>query len=84
VNDLLADLEEKVRAAAEELRRLREENRELRAEAERLGEVEAAQPDEGAQRWRSERAEVRTRVERLVEHLEDLLAGAKKNSAESA
>jgi FtsZ-binding cell division protein ZapB len=74
VNEVLADLEEKVRSAAEELRRLREENHELRAERERLAELEAAQPDPTAAAWQSERAEVQRRMERLVEHLEELLA----------
>jgi hypothetical protein len=74
VNDVLAELEERVRAAAAEVRRLREENRELRAELERLTELAAADPDPAAADWQAQRAALETRVARLVEHLEGLLA----------
>lgn len=73
MNDVLAELEEKVRAAAEELRRLREDNRELRAELERRAELAAAEPDPAAADWQIDRAAIQTRVERLVNHLEALL-----------
>jgi hypothetical protein len=69
-NDWLGSLEDRVRDAAEELRRLRQENDELRARAERL---EAAPPAEDGAAWPAERAEIRERVERLVEQLETLL-----------
>lgn len=76
MNDVLAGLEEKVQSAAQELRRLRQENQELRAELERLEKVEVAQPDPSAAAWQAERADVQRRVERLVGHLEDLLGEA--------
>lgn len=70
-NEWLGDLEDRVRDAAEELRRLRDENGELRARLDRLNEQPSAQPDDGS--WTRERAEIRERVERLVGELEGLL-----------
>lgn len=79
-------LEERVRQAAERLRELGAENDRLRAEVTRLeAELEAAtaaragrSPDAAvaaeAEAWREERAEVRRRVEGLVERLGDLLS----------
>ena len=67
--DWLGDLEDRVREAAVELRRLREETQELRAELERHTEQDAAAA------WSAERDEVRRRVEGLVAQLEALLAG---------
>lgn len=73
--DWLGSLEDRVRDAAEELRRLREENEGLRSRLERL-EAEAASPAAGdgeAADWPQERNAIRVRVERLVEQLEELL-----------
>lgn len=70
VAELLADLEEKVHRAAEEIKRLRRENGEL---ARRVEELSAAEPGEGGEEWREERREVRQRVERIAEQLEKLL-----------
>lgn len=72
-NEWLGDLEDKVRDAAEELRRLRDENGELRARLDRLNEQPSVQPDDGS--WTRERDEIRERVERLVGELEGLLEG---------
>jgi len=71
----LRSLEEKVHAAADRLRTLREENAALRAQVENLEERLAAATaatggDAGG--WAEEREEIRGRVERLVEHLEAL------------
>ena len=70
----LNTLEEKVRAAGERIRGLREENTALHRRIEELEErlAAAATPGE-AERWVEERQEIRGRVERLVEHLEGLL-----------
>jgi len=73
--DWLGSLEDRVRDAAEELRRLREENEGLRSRLERL-EAEAAAPAPGdgeSAAWPQERNAIRVRVERLVEQLEELL-----------
>ena len=67
-------LEEKVRAAGERIRGLREENTALHRRIEELEERLAASASSGeAERWVEERQEIRGRVERLVEHLEGLL-----------
>lgn len=72
-SEWLGDLEDRVRDAAEELRRLREENGELRERLERLT-VQASSPATGdEQAWSRERDEIRERVERLVADLESLL-----------
>lgn len=71
VAELLADLEEKVHRAAEEIQRLRRENGEL---ARRVEELSVAEPEGGAgEAWREERREVRQRVERIAQHLTKLL-----------
>jgi predicted nucleic acid-binding Zn-ribbon protein len=73
--DWLGSLEDRVRDAAEELRRLREENEGLRSRLERL-EAEAATPastNGEAAAWPQERNAIRVRVERLVEQLEEIL-----------
>ncbi len=70
----LRDLEQRVREASSRLQDLRAENGQLR---EKLGELEeslAAAPDEGdAADWVKERAEIRQRIEGLVQHLDELL-----------
>ena len=69
----LQALEEKVHAAAGRLRELREENASLRRKIEELEERLAAPASGEAARWAGEREEIRGRVERLVERLEELL-----------
>lgn len=73
----LQTLEDKVHAAAGRIRDLREENATLQRRIEELEErLAAPQPVSGeASRWVEERAEIRGRVERLVEHLEGLVEG---------
>jgi len=77
--DWLSTLEDKVRAAAERIRSLSEENSVLRRQVSELEEQLAAVPaaaeapsDLGAARWEAERQEIRERVERLTQHLEEL------------
>lgn len=77
--DWLSTLEDKVRAAAERIRSLSEENSALRAQVAELEEQLTAVPaaaeapaDPGAARWKEERQEIRERVERLTQHLEEL------------
>jgi hypothetical protein len=66
-------LEEKVHAAAGRIRELREENDGLRQRIEEL-EARLAVPADGeAAGWVEEREEIRGRVARLVEHLEELV-----------
>lgn len=71
----LDDLEEKVREAAKRLAELRSENENLKTRVQalesRLAEREAA--GEGEAAWSEEREQIRERVERMVEHLEELL-----------
>ena len=77
-SEWLSTLEDRVRDAAEELRRLREENGELRARLQRIEAEEASRSgaagaeSDGAV-WQGEREAIRERVERLVGQLEDLL-----------
>lgn len=71
----LNDLEEKIREAAKRLADLRSENESLNA---RIQELEGALAEresagEGAAAWTEEREQIRERVERMVEHLEELL-----------
>lgn len=77
--DWLSTLEDKVRAAAERIRSLNEENSALRQQVSTLEEQLAAAPsatmepsDLGAAQWEAERREIRERVERLTQHLEEL------------
>jgi predicted nucleic acid-binding Zn-ribbon protein len=76
--DWLSTLEDKVRAAAERIRSLTEENSTLRRQLSELEEQLAAapsavtSPDLGATQWEDERREIRERVERLTQHLEEL------------
>jgi len=86
-------LEQRVREAADEIRRLREENEALEGRIETL-ERELAQaidsepaadgagaPRESDGAWEQERAEVRSRVERLVRQLEGLIQEAETADA---
>lgn len=78
-------LEQRVREAAEEIRRLRAENEQMQ---ERIGTLEhelsqaviqppvAAEATAADAAWEEERAEVRARVERLVRQLEGLILEA--------
>lgn len=73
--DWLSPLERKVRAAAERIQALKEENAALRRRIEDLEERLAAAPavtDDGAARWEEERREIRERVERLTRTLEEM------------
>ena len=69
----LRTLEEKVHAAAGRIRELRDENAGLRQRIDELEARLATPASDGAERWTEEREEIRGRVERLVEHLEELL-----------
>jgi regulator of replication initiation timing len=71
--DWLGGLEDRVRDAAEELRRLREENGELRARLERLEREAATRIEPAGTDWAAEREAIRVRVEHLVEQLEGML-----------
>ena len=83
-------LEQRVREAADEIRRLRTENDALEERIETLerelaqavasgGAEPRADADDGA--WEQERAEVRSRVERLVVQLEGLIKEAETAEA---
>ena len=67
----LAELEARVREAAAEIGRLRHDNRRLEKELARLRKAGAG--NGGAAAWEQQRAEVRSRLERLTEHLEGAL-----------
>lgn len=73
----LQALEEKVHAAAGRIRELREENASLQRKIEeleaRLDQLAAAPASSEAAGWAEEREEIRGRVSRLVEHLEELV-----------
>ena len=76
----MENLERRVHEAAEEIRRLRGENDQLLERTTSL-ERELAQAAGGSvvptdEAWEEERAEVRTRVEKLVRHLEGLIQEA--------
>jgi len=84
-------LEQRVREAADEIRRLRAENdaleerietleRELAQAVESGGAEPRANTDEDGA-WEQERAEVRSRVERLVVQLEGLIKEAEAAEA---
>jgi predicted RNase H-like nuclease (RuvC/YqgF family) len=71
--DWLSPLEQKVHAAAERIRALKEENAALHQRIADLEErLAAASPDDSASRWEEERREIRERVERLTKTLEDV------------
>lgn len=65
----LERLEGMVHQVGSILRELREENGHLKEMLERRGDG-----DDGAASWEEERAEIRRRVHRLTDHLEDLLS----------
>lgn len=68
----LEELETKIHHATEELRRLRQENRGLEQRVRELeADLEAADTGDGA--WQDERQEIRRRVTKLAEGLEQLL-----------
>lgn len=67
-------LEEKVHAAAGRIRALREENAALRLRIQEMEEqLATASSSDEAHRWVEEKQEIRGRVARLVEHLEELM-----------
>ena len=68
----LRDLEEKVQEASALLRELRAENSELRQKVSNL-EEQLRLDGEATEPWQEERKEIRERVEKLVDHLSDLL-----------
>jgi hypothetical protein len=77
-SEWLSTLEDRVRDAAEELLRLREENGELRARLQRIEAEEASRSGaagggDGDSAWSKEREAIRQRVGRLVGQLEELL-----------
>ena len=74
--DWMEGLEERVREAAQEIRRLRAERDQL---SERLAAIESGQKADTA--WEQEREEVRRRVERLVAQLEGLIRDAETSEA---
>ncbi len=71
----LSDLEERVQQAAERLQKLAAENGKLKKRVKQLEKRLAAAPDDKKKSaWAGERDEIRQRVEKLVEHLDGLLA----------
>ena len=71
--DWLEPLEAKVRAAAERIQALKEENATLHRRIEELEErLTAPSTDGNASRWEEEKREIRERVERLTKTLEDV------------
>lgn len=72
----LKDLEEKVHAASKALRALREENDGLKARVKDLEDQADGGDDggnDGGAAWQEERDEIRGRVEKLADHLSELL-----------
>jgi predicted nucleic acid-binding Zn-ribbon protein len=67
----LDELEDKVKAASEEIRRLRDENRDL---AEKIAALEPDAKTGGAD-WGDERKAIRKRVEKIVKGLEKIVEG---------
>lgn len=71
----LSDLEQKVQAAADELKSLRKENRAQKTKIKQLqsqlSEAKAASTSSNA--WDKEREAIRERVEKLADGLEKLL-----------
>lgn len=70
----LKELEERVRETADRLREVREENTSLKSRIAELEKQLAAAPgSEEREAWVQEKSEIRSRVESLAEHLEELL-----------
>jgi len=70
----LKELEERVRETADRLRETREENTSLKSRIAELEKQLAAAPgSEEREAWAVEKKEIRSRVESLAEHLEELL-----------
>ncbi len=72
----LRDLEEKVQEASARLGDLQAENERLQKRISELEEQLEAAPDaEQVAGWTEERDDIRQRVEKLVDHLDQLLKG---------
>ena len=72
----LRDLEEKIQEASAQLRQLREHNDQLQKQVVELEEKLESAPDaEQVAGWTEERDDIRQRVEKLVDHLDQLLQG---------
>jgi len=70
----LKELEERVRETADRLRETREENTTLKSRIAELEKQLASAPgSEEKEAWVLEKSEIRSRVESLAEHLEELL-----------
>lgn len=69
--EILKDLEDKIRAAGEQLDTLRKQNRSLKTKVKKL-EAELAE-SAGSGDWQGERDEIRGRVAKLTADLEALL-----------
>ena len=70
----LQDLEERVKEASDRLRDLRKENEKLTKRIAKLeGQVAAAPDADEVASWTAERDDIRQRVEKLVDHLGDML-----------
>jgi predicted RNase H-like nuclease (RuvC/YqgF family) len=71
----LSDLEQKVRAASEELKAHRKENRALKSKVKQLQQKLSDARGKGQVKgdWGKEREAIRQRVEKLANHLEKLL-----------
>jgi chromosome segregation ATPase len=81
-NPWLEELERRVQQAVAEIARLRQENRRLEREVAKLRK-KGGGSEEAAAAWQREREDVRSRVERLATHLEQLLAGEQASPPES-
>ncbi len=72
----LRDLEEKVRETSARLGKLKSRNEELEKKiADLEAQLEAAPDPDEASAWTEERDDIRQRVEKLVDHLGNLLEG---------
>lgn len=72
----IEQLEAAVRRALSEIHRLRNENATLRERSELAQLAQPTQPIDEAGAWARERADLRQRVQNLVDQLEALLADA--------
>jgi len=68
----LAQLEEQVRSASQELVDLRKKNRSLARKTEKLQAQLGEQSAAGRDEWEAERAELKKRVEKLISQLDSL------------